>query len=31
MLDEIRNDGVLSDENSDKLTAMLDKYAKNFA
>jgi len=31
LLDAIRNEGALSDESSDKLTAVIDKFAKNFA
>ncbi|HSM40384.1 MAG TPA: F0F1 ATP synthase subunit alpha, partial [Afifellaceae bacterium] len=31
LLDQIRNEGALTDEITDKLTAVLDKFAKNFA
>ena len=31
LLDTIRDEGALSDESSDKLKAILDKFAKNFA
>jgi len=31
LLDQIRNEGALSDEITEKLTAVIDKFAKNFA